>query len=391
MKASRFCAWSSAALLALPVTGFAMSDEAETFRLQAFAAASLIKSTEHNFFGDTRSRPDTRFTELGVNAIWQLHDKFQLSGQLLHRRAGNSDEDGLRLDYAQVNWTWLHTGDTRLGLKFGKPKLPYGLYNETRDVPFTRPGILLPQSIYYDTIRDFVLAAPGAYLHGTRVGDFGAVEINLGIVRPSFDSQSFERNFFRDIPGELRGHNSRVASVRWETPTDTTLALYHVDLDSRYKPAGPVLCQTPPPLLCDFPPGTLNLSSWLVSLQQRIDTFTLTAELAMPRLERRDFGPLDGTIKGRSWYLQGEWRFASEWEAMLRYDRQYSDLDRRDDSTKRARDLTVGVRWDATPNLMLRAEYHHIDGTGWLPAAENVLTNAEPRWDMWLLQAAWRF
>lgn len=390
MKASRLCAWSSLALAAWSAhAGAADGVEDTPLRVQAFAAASVIGTTNNNFFGDTRDDVDTRFSELGVNAIWQPHERLRVSGQALHRRAGESDEEGLRLDYAQIDWTFYQGEQNRFGLKFGKPKLPYGLYNETRDVPFTRPGILLPQSIYYDSIRDFVLAAPGAYLHGTGISEYGAFEVNLGVVRPNFDTQSFKRNFFRNVPGTLDGRDSFVASVRWDAPTDTTLALYRVDLNSHYSPAP----------IDPFGPGDLSLSSWLLSAQQRIDTLTLTAELALPQLRRKGFNSvfvpnIDGTIDGQSWYAQAEWRFHPAWEAMLRFDQQYSDTAQRDNSTKRARDLTAGLRWDVAPNFMLRAEYHHIDGTGWLPAADNVRppgATPESRWNMWLLQAAYRF
>jgi hypothetical protein len=57
-----------------------------------------------------------------------------------------------------------------------------------------------------------------------------------------------------------------------------------------------------------------------------------------------------------------------------------------------SRDSTLGLRWDATPSLMLRAEYHHVKGTGWLPGPDNPdFSSREQRWNMWLLQAAYRF
>jgi hypothetical protein len=43
-----------------------------------------------------------------------------------------------------------------------------GLYNETRDVPFTHPGIFLPQVVYFDRVRNLVLSTDGAMLYGER-------------------------------------------------------------------------------------------------------------------------------------------------------------------------------------------------------------------------------
>ena len=102
-------------------------------------------------------------------------------------------------------------------------------------------------------------------------------------------------------------------------------------------------------------------------------------------------------------YLQGEWRFRPAWELMLRHDLFYRDKHDRNGRqfaaatglpahNMYARDTTVGLRWDTTPNLMLRAEFHHVDGTAWLPGPDNpVFFSREQRWNMWLLQAAYRF
>ncbi len=37
-----------------------------------------------------------------------------------------------------------------------------------------------------------------------------------------------------------------------------------------------------------------------------------------------------------------------------------------------AKDITVGLRWNVTPSIMLRAEYHYINGTGWISPFDNL-------------------
>ena len=39
-----------------------------------------------------------------------------------------------------------------------------------------------------------------------------------------------------------------------------------------------------------------------------------------------------------------------------------------------AKDITVGLRWNITPEFMLRAEYHRVNGTGWLSTLDNPVT-----------------
>lgn len=366
------------------------------YHIQGFAAQGLIGSTNNRFFGDSRDGVSTEFTEAGLHGTWQPLDAVRLSGQALYRRAGESDKDGLRVDYAQADWQFYQTDANQLGLKLGKVKLPYGLYNETRDVPFTRPGILLPQSVYVDNSRNLLLAAPGAFLHGASLNQYGATDFLLGWVRPDFDSPSVDYSFLGTMrPGKLKGKGALGARLRWDLPTDTTLMVTYANATGDYTPGSADVLRA----------GSIHFRNLLFSAQQRLDTLTLTAEYGEPRFVTAGFGPYlpDSHRVIQAAYLQGEWRFLPAWELMLRHDIFYRD--KSDKSGRQfaaatglpahsmfARDTTLGLRWDATPNLMLRAEFHRVDGTGWLPGPDNpVFLGREERWNMWLLQAAYRF
>ena len=398
MTASRRSGWNSLLLVGLLAASPVWADElaGPRYHIQGFAAQGLIGSTNNRFFGDSRDGVSTEFTEAGLHGTWQALDAVRLSGQVLYRRAGESDKDGLRVDYAQADWQFYQTTTTQLGLKFGKVKLPYGLYNETRDVPFTRPGILLPQSVYVDNSRDLLLAAPGAFLHGASVQQYGATDFLLGWVRPDFDSPSVDYSFLGTTrPGKLKGKGALGARLRWDLPTDTTLMLTYANATGDYVPGNADVLRA----------GSIRFRNLLFSAQQRLDTLTLTAEYGEPRFDTAGFGPFlpDSHRVIQAAYLQGEWRFLPDWELMLRHDIFYRD--KHDKSGRQfaaatglpahsmfARDTTLGLRWDTTPNLMLRAEFHHVDGTGWLPGPDNpVFLSREQRWNMWLLQAAYRF
>jgi hypothetical protein len=60
--------------------------------------------------------------------------------------------------------------------------------------------------------------------------------------------------------------------------------------------------------------------------------------------------------------------------------------------TRYARDWVAGIRYDATPNFMVRAEVHHVKGTFWLSSLENpVVADQEQDWNMLMLLGSYHF
>lgn len=402
MKASRHSSWTSQPVLrVLAMSLFSASAAADSaaparIHFQGFAAQALIGTTHNDFFGDSEDGVSHEFTEAGLHGAWQVLDTLRVSGQVLYRRAGETDRDGLRLDYAHADWRLQQDATHQYGVRVGKVKIPYGLYNETRDVPFTRPGILLPQSVYFDNSRSLVIAAPGAFVYGGGVHDWGSTEWSVGAIRPDFDSASVEYNFLLDEQrGKLKGHHAYGARFRWDSPGDLTLALTYADARADYAPAALDMLRN----------GEVGFRNLMVSLQQRFDTVTLTTEYGRPKVRLAGFGAAlpDTNSTAEIFYTQAEWRFAQAWELLLRHDVYYrSRKDRNGRAFEAAtglpahslyaHDTTLGLRWDATPSVMLRAEYHRVNGTGWLPGPDNPNFFARERdWDLWLVQAAWRF
>ena len=134
------------------------------FQLHGFLSLGLVNTTDNNFFGHSDDRISKDFSEVGVNASWRLTPELQLAAEVLWRRAGDTD-DGARLDYGLLDWTAWAREQGRAGLRMGRIKTSYGLYNKTRDVPFTRPSIILPQSIYFDRTRNLTVSADGAEIY----------------------------------------------------------------------------------------------------------------------------------------------------------------------------------------------------------------------------------
>ena len=132
-------------------------DEVE---VHGFATQGFIKTSANSFFGDSEDG-SFEFTELGVNASMDATEDIRLSGQLLSRRAGEMYSGTPSIDFALADFTVRSTENDNFGIMLGRIKNPLGLFNETRDVAFTRPWFSCPQVVYYDKVRNLILSADG--------------------------------------------------------------------------------------------------------------------------------------------------------------------------------------------------------------------------------------
>ncbi|HEY6044421.1 MAG TPA: hypothetical protein VIU43_05945, partial [Nitrosospira sp.] len=142
-------------------------DLPQNLQIHGFASQSWLKSSDNNVFGKSSSDSGSfDFREIGLNASMRPLNNLQFSVQGISRWAGKGSQGNIRLDYGFIDYTFLSRETGQLGIRLGRMKNPLGFYNDTRDVPFTRPTILLPQSIYFDRTRKLALAADGMHMYG---------------------------------------------------------------------------------------------------------------------------------------------------------------------------------------------------------------------------------
>lgn len=374
------------------------TDLPDTLQIHGFASQAFILTSDNDFFGDSDDGGSFDFRELGLNASLRPLPRLQLSAQILSRRAGESDDGDIDLDYAFADYSFISTATNLAGLRAGRIKNPLGFYNDTRDVAFTRPSILLPQSIYFDRTRDLALSADGIQLYGEHRTKVSVIELQLEAGRPRVSDEETELAFLgSDLPGELDDETSFIGRVLYERDGGRLrLALSAAQVNIDYSPGAPF----PDDLL----PGSIRFEPWILSAQYNAERWSLTGEYARRKSEFDDFGGIpDTSFTGESYYLQSTYRFSPKWEALLRYDVLYTDVDDRDGEdfaratgrpahNRFAKDFTIGLSWNVTSSFLLRAEYHDVEGTGWLPILDNPnLAATEKHWEMFLIQGSFRF
>ncbi len=366
-------------------------------QLHGFLTQGMVTTSDNNFLGQSNKKVSTDFREIGVNASLRATADVQVSVGLLSHKAGATDNGNVRLDYGLVDWTVSSSEQGRSGIRLGRVKASYGLYNRTRDVAFTRPSILLPQSIYFERTRNLAVAADGAELYLDRNYEAGSLFVTFALGKPEIGSEASKVALVGLTPnGRFESKLVPIFNVIYEGDGGKyRLGFTAVQLDTSYNPGVRDVLQA----------GQLKFTPKIFSAQYNAESWSLTSEFALRPTSIRNFGPnaLDATAHGQSYYIQGSYRLAPKWEALLRYDVLYADSADRDGKayaaatrrpgfTRFSKDWTAGMRFDLTPEFMLRAEYHSIDGTGYLPVQDNPNPLAlERRWDMFMLLASFRF
>ncbi len=397
------------ALLAILVAGSARAD-ADDLSLHGFASQRLTHSNHGNqFFGETSDRISADYSEVGAGFFWRPHSQWQLSGQAIYRRGGDSEPGRVEPDYLYAAYTPLDSEQGKVAIKLGKIKVAYGLYNEMRDTPMTRPGILPPQSIYLDSLRQFNQSALGIHLEAERTFGRDTLALRLSQIEPDFASENTFWAMLGDhqlFTGGLhaRSNQAMAAQLAYDRDGGSLRALLsHARGAGHYRPGSGD----------NWTAGRLDFAFSALSLQWNGQDVSLSGELSRNdiRAQFTSAGFLPDTARqdvGSSWYGQAQWRFTPGWEALLRYDVVYSDDNDQDGAryatvtgrpawTRFAKDWTLGVRYRPNKNWLLAGEWHEVDGSLWLPPADNLDvgpwtgSGTAPRWHLILLQATYQF
>jgi hypothetical protein len=368
------------------------------YQVHGFASQAYLLSEGNNYFGES-TEGSHDFYEAAVNGSVVLGSGLLASTQVMVRDAGLTDTGKPRLDYALLDWNALQGAGSSAGIRVGRVKNAFGLFNDTRDVIFARPGILLPQSVYFDGagLRGIFFSSDGAQLYGSTT--LGRHDLSV-----SFNG-ALNRDFTRKERAVLLGNDPlgsivediRIRDLMFTQILDSydggrlTFGLSHA--------RARIVLEPDPSFPID---AELKARIYVASLRYNAERFSVTGEYMYTR--SKTYSNVLGDSAGSSdgGYVQLDYRVTPQWSTYARYDATFSDADDRDGReaarspgvdrySRFAHDLTVGASWKPDAHWGVWAEVHRIYGTATAPELDNPDGADDERWTLFTVMAAFRF
>jgi hypothetical protein len=395
------------ALLVLSNTTTADTDT-KAWRVNGFLSQSAFYTSDNNFAGDSDDGVSTDFNEAGLNASLNLPANLRLSGQVLARNAGHYDNGELRTDYFNLDWQYWSSADARAGMRIGRVRNAYGLYNETRDVAHTRPGITLPGVIYLEQSRDLNISRDGVGFYSDIFSSYGTLALEAGTGRARVSDRLVKEALMSPADG-IEPDDARITmlAINWEDADGHWRFAF-----SQYRITSDVSADLGIffPGLNQVLDGDFELDTSLLSVQYSTEQWQLTAEWLRFDYDL-DFEFVSRRYPGEGAYLQYTWIFSPAWQLYGRYENGVMDRHHRNGSTMEQfcgdpflnaycsprsagfrRDSSIGVRWDINSQWMIITEAHYIEGTMGLPYSDNPIpADVATYWTLFGIELAFRF
>jgi hypothetical protein len=351
------------ALALMPTPGeSAELGTSEVWSLEAhgFVSQGFLYSTHQNNYLAYSSHGSFEFTEVGLNFNKQLTDNFKLGLQLFMRDLGPLGNYSLKADWFHVDYRWRDW----FGIRAGRVKLPFGLYNDTSDIDAARVPVLLPQSIYPAQNRDFLLAQTGVELYGyLDLGAAGALDYRLygGTIYADLNSP-------RGSPlqvNELTTPYVVGGRLLWEAPGGLRLggSLQALELDAKLQMSGGAPFEVRIPAVLWVASVEFTHQEWLaVAEYSRWHVNSLSSDPAV--------FPSTFTESERA-YAMLNYRLGSWFSPGFYYSVLFRDVTARYGRSAQQHDVALTARFDINPHWLMKLEAHYLNGTAALSTALN--------------------
>jgi len=393
-------------------TGIAFSESiSDRIQLNGFLSQGYVYSTHNDFIPQSSKYGSYEMNEFAMTVSADVSKKLRLGFQLLSRDFGRIGNHQIILDWGFADYKFSNS----FGLRLGKIKTPFGFYNEVRDTDALFPMVVLPQSIYDESMRSVFVAYNG-------LGAIGNLNIGLGSL--SYHLFMGGVNHPSDSPYVSQVHtavNIGVMEKGWSVAPitmDTQLfyggrAIWKTPLPGLRLGGSFVHLRTKFTTMLSVPQqedqqafGYMKIDrGFFLSGEWAIGNFTLSSEYMELPVEislmhsGKENVYSDETMQG--WYVLGTWLFGDKVTLYSYYDRFYAQKgDKKGLSSIRLgmpayfawqKDITGGVRIDINFNWTVKFEFHSIDGLSKSYVFNDDIFGTKRRWQIIAAKLSYNF
>lgn len=352
--------------------------------VHGFVSQGFLLTSANDYLADS-SRGSFEFSEVGVNFTLPATDRLRLGVQFFSRDLGSVGDYRAAFDWYYLDYRWRDW----LGVRAGRVKLPFGLYNDTSDADSARTSVLLPQSIYPARNRDFLLAQTGMEIYGyAGLGSAGGLDYRL-----------YGGTIFLDVqpqPGspltvlDLEVPFVVGARVLWGPPIDGlrlggSLQVLRLDTDLLAPGASsPITVKIPATL-------------WVASVEYAVRDLLFAAEYSRWLVETESSNPAiipAGSIVSERAYALATYRTSPWLQAGAYYSLLFPDVEHRTGREAVQHDVALTLRFDVDAYWLIKVEGHYMHGTGGLSSTLNgnrPLSSLVPDWALFVLKTTAHF
>jgi hypothetical protein len=351
-----------------------------TVVVRGFVSQGFIKSTGNDYLVDS-TRGSFAFSEAGINFTTQPSDRLRLGMQLFAFSLGplgnyRVNADWYYLDYRLRDW---------FGIRAGRLKLPFGIYNDIADIDAARVPALLPSSLYTPSSRDFFLAQTGGEVYGfVPLRRLGALDYRLfgGSITVDLPSQAGSPVVISQlsIPYITGGR------LNWETP-----------LDGLRVGGGAIAGKFEVTYLFPMTPAInarINIYAAVGSVEYAARNLLLQGEYSQSRNETTSSDPAlvpSRAVVSESTYVLGAYRVAPWLQPGVYYSMFHPDRNVRSGRENVQHDVSGTLRFDINANWIVKLEGHYMRGTARVSGTAASRAMAPENWALFLIKTTATF
>ena len=348
-------------ITALAAASFACGTSAQTPDLarpqvHGFATQSVLYSNQNNYLGMNTTAGSPDWTEAAVNVTERFTGKLRAGTQAHITKLGAFGSYAPTIDWALLDYS----ARSYLGVRAGKVKIKWGLFNDTQDADVGYLWALLPESVYGVDIRATNLSQYGVETYGrVPLGErFGNLEYSAYYGDYSFASNDGYAAIFKtqglDFVSPAHGKTPGI-DLRYSTPRNALMvggSIMFYDARGRLTNGSFSIPLTFwPTYFAQYQRRRVSASAQYVKLVQ----YQVASTSGMP--------PSTSGSDTRAWFVMGSYRLSHGFQAGAYYTR-YLVANGADhaDPANYIHDTVLSGRYDFAQHVYAKVEGHFVSG-----------------------------